>query len=88
MQRLQAPTVFDQAARQPVEQFGVRGTSAQPAKVAGCIDEADAEMRLPHAVGQDARRERIPGRHQPARERQSALGFGSIGRQLESARSG
>jgi hypothetical protein len=62
------PTGFAELNRQPVEQFGMRGTIAHDAKITGGIDQATAEHFLPHAIDGDARHQRVIGREQPLRE--------------------
>src|SRR5688572_16748393 len=54
LQGLETPVVFDQRGREVVEEFGVRGRGAARAEVAGCGDDAAADVVLPEPVGGDA----------------------------------
>ena len=48
-----------QLSGQPVEQFGVRGTTTHEAEIAGRVDDARAKVIVPQTIGQHARRQRI-----------------------------
>ena len=65
-------------AGQPIEQFGMRGTPAHVAEVAGSIDDARAEMVVPEAIGQNAGRQRIVGMRDPLGQLQPPLPLGRI----------
>ncbi len=71
------PSRADELAREPVEQFRVRGFCAVDAEVAGGFDDARAEVALPDAVGHHASSERVLGRCKPFRESLPAFGVGS-----------
>ena len=59
MQLFEAPAVRDEAAREPVEQLGMRRRLAELAEVARRADEPAPEMVLPDAVDDHAGGERI-----------------------------
>jgi len=72
MHRLHAPAILDEAPREPVEQPGMRRLVAQRAEVVGGGDDSLSKMPAPHAVGHDARRERVLAAGHPARELETA----------------
>jgi hypothetical protein len=76
MHRLDRPAALDEAAGQPVEQLRMGGRLSQAPEIARRAHEALPEMVLPEAVDQDARRERMLGGGQPARELQPAAAGG------------
>ena len=67
----QAPAVFHECRRQPVEQFGMCRLVAEAAKVARVRRQPATEMLLPQAVHQHARGERIFRRSNPVRQRRA-----------------
>ena len=79
VQRFQPPAVVQQAAREEVEQFGVRRRAAEEAEVARGVDDPGTEVVLPHAVGEDAGREWVALGRDPARERQAPFALGRVG---------
>ena len=56
---LDRPAAFDEAARQVVEELGVRRGIARRSEVVHGPDESGAEEPVPDAIHEDARRERI-----------------------------
>ena len=72
MHRLDIPTPGDEAAGQPVQKFGMRGTISKKTEVVGAGHDSRAEMPVPDPVHQDAGRERMFRIHQPARQFQSS----------------
>ena len=60
-----ALTRIDELARQPVEQFRVRGQLAELAEVVGAGHDAAAEVVLPEAIDHHARRQRVVLRRDP-----------------------
>ncbi len=62
---LDAPAVFHEFSREPIEQFRMRGSRAVCAEVAGRADQPFAEMILPDAIHHHARGERIRRIHNP-----------------------
>ena len=65
MQLLDGPAVVDEPGGEPIEQLGMRGLLAHDAEVARRADQAFAEVMLPDAVHDHARRQRIIGAGQP-----------------------
>ena len=72
MQPLDAPPVFHELRRQPVEQFGVRGPFAGHAEIVDGPDDATSEVVLPDPVHHDSRGERMVRPRQPASESETA----------------
>lgn len=68
MQRLEAPAIGQQASGQLIEQLGVTGTGTVRSKNIGRSDDAHAEVVVPKAIDQDARRERVFRTGDPLRE--------------------
>jgi len=62
---LDAPSFFDELARQPVEQVGMGRALAARAEILGRLHQADAEMLLPEPIDDDACRERMSRRRKP-----------------------
>jgi hypothetical protein len=60
--------MLDKIDGEPVEQLDVGGGIALAAEVAGRGDDAPAEVVLPQAINQDARRERMIWLREPARQ--------------------
>ena len=77
----------DEVARQPVQQFRMRGLAAARAKVARRPDDATTEVPVPDAVHEDARRERMivvdqpPGQLEPTARALGNRGQVGAGRQ-------
>ena len=71
---LHVPSGVAEARGQPVQELGVDGPLALPPEILRRRGEADAEEHLPEAVDRDARREGVPGRHEPAREAETVPG--------------
>ena len=63
--RLDLPALGHEFARQPVEQFRMRGRLAADAKVIGRRHQAAAKVELPETVDEYARRQRMIGPRQP-----------------------
>jgi hypothetical protein len=68
VQLLQAPVVFDEVDRQPVEQLRMRRRFALQAKIFARANQARAEIRLPDAVDDRPRRGRTFLIDEPLRE--------------------
>ena len=77
MHPLELPAVREESARKVVEQLGVRGLAAEEAEVARRIDDTGAEVMLPGAVREHARRERIIVARNPLCEGETAFPFSS-----------
>ena len=76
MYGLNIPPPGDEAASQPVQKFGMRGTISKKTEVVGAGHDSLAEMPAPDPVYQNAGGERMFRIHQPARQFQpSALLF-------------
>jgi hypothetical protein len=69
---LAAPAAGDEVARQPVEQFRVRGRLAGGAEVVGRGDQAGAEEFAPDVIDGDAGGQRVVRRDKPAGEVEAA----------------
>src|SRR5579875_3826331 len=65
---LEAPAVFDELDRQPVQQFRMRGWVAYSTEVTGRADDAGPEMMLPQTIDQHASRQWIVLACQPTRQ--------------------
>src|SRR5262245_1395287 len=59
------------------------GAAAVESKIVRRIDESDAEVMMPDAIDDDARRQRIAWIGDPAGEADASRGFGRIGGELE-----
>ncbi len=59
MQLLDRLPAVAKLGSQPVEQFGMRRLLAHPSKVAGCCNDATAEVVLPDAIDNAAPSERV-----------------------------
>jgi hypothetical protein len=59
--------------REPVEQFGMRGSGSHEAEVVRGGDEALAEVLLPDAIHDHACGERVAGARNPLREAEATL---------------
>ncbi len=57
--------------RQPIEQFRMAGRLAELAEIAGRRHQAPAEMILPDAIDDDARRQRMIRARQPIGQRRA-----------------
>src|SRR5260221_8715256 len=68
MNGLLTPPLPDELAREPVEQFGMRGPRALRAEIVLAFDDPFAEVRLPDAVHGDARRQGIARIDDPSGE--------------------
>ena len=73
------PTVFNEAAREVVEEFGVAGWGGHVAEVVGGGDEAGAEVLLPDAVDEDARGHGVFGVGDSEGEREAATALVPFG---------
>ena len=73
MQWLHAPSAGDQLLREQIEQLGMRGALAVVAEVARRIHESAAEVLLPDAIRQHARRQRISRIPEPSCEGHATL---------------
>ena len=62
---LDAPALFDELGRQPVDQLRMDRAPAVLAHVAGCLHQPFSEVVLPDPVHHDARRQRILRARQP-----------------------
>ena len=71
---LEAPALRDEAPREPVEQFGVRGLVAELAEIVGRASDPAAEVILPDAVDDGAGGERVVGLGDPRSECGTAAG--------------
>ena len=71
---LEAPALRDEAPREPVEQFGVRGLVAELAEIVGRASDPAAEVILPDAVDDGAGGERVVGLGDPRSECGAAAG--------------
>src|ERR1043165_6224044 len=77
--RFEGPTALDEARREMIEQFRMRGWLAAHAEIVGRGDETATEMILPEAVGHHAGGERVIGPGQPLREFEPATALGAGG---------
>ena len=68
MHGFEALAILDEVGRQPVEQLRMAGSFSQVTEVAGRFDDAFAEMVLPDPVDDDARRQWVVRRGDPACE--------------------
>ena len=71
MHRLDLPAVRDQLGGQPIQQLGVGRRLAQLAEVVGGRHDGPAEVILPEAIRQHARRPRVSRVRQPIGQRPS-----------------
>jgi hypothetical protein len=85
VQRLERAAAVAKLGRQPVEQFGMRGSRAHPAKIARGGHDPLAEVVVPHAVHDAPPGERILRIGEPAGERRAAVALGVVGRQVKPA---
>src|SRR4029077_15229552 len=72
VQPFEPPAVLDKITREPVEQFGMRGTLAHCAKIRRCAHEATSEMVQPNAIDEHTRDQRIRATRKPACESEPA----------------
>ena len=79
VQALERPAVFAQAARQVVEQLGVRRLFSELAEIVGGAHQRLAEVPAPNAVGDDARGKRIAFADDPAGQVEAAARRGKRG---------
>ena len=75
VQVLERPAAFHKFRRKPVEQFRMRRLVAPESEIARRSDEALAEMVMPEAIHEDARRERIVAMGDPLGQRTATLAF-------------
>ena len=80
MEGFERPAPFTKLARQPVEEFGVRGGRTPKPEIVRRGNEPTAEEALPDTIHNHPRRERIGIRHQPPCQRQPAATRTSSGR--------
>ena len=71
-ERFDGPAVVGELKGEVVEQFGMAGKFAGPAKVIGGADEAFAEEVFPNPVGHDAGGEGVVGIGNPSGELESS----------------
>ena len=65
MDVLEAPTVFHQLDREPIEQFGMRRPIALHSEIVRRRHNAAAEMLLPESVNDHASGQRMVGPREP-----------------------
>ena len=59
MQSFDLPAMLDEVRGQPVEEFGVGWLVALGAEIVRCFDNPFSEVRLPDAIDDDARGQRV-----------------------------
>ena len=79
MQRFPMPALALQLAGEPIEQLGMGGPLAVVAEIARRPHDAAAEMIMPKAIGQHARRERIFGIDDPTGQSLAPLSLRGVG---------
>src|SRR5262245_55952754 len=70
--RLDGPTLFDEAMREPVEQFRMSGLFAAGTKIIWRLHDAFAEMEFPNAIDHHAGSQRVGRISQPTGELSAA----------------
>ena len=80
---LERAPVVPEPNRQPVEELGVRWLSTHAPEVVRRVDEAAAEVVLPHAVDDRPPGQRVVPVGDPPRERRAPLSFARVGIELE-----
>ena len=74
MKGFDTPILLHELGREPIQQFGVRGTLTLEAEVARVRGNALVKMMLPDSVHENARGERIPGIREQTRQGGTSTG--------------
>ena len=81
LQVLQAPTVLDQVAGQPIQQLRMRRLGAVLAEIVGRVDQPHSELMLPHAIDNHPGGQRVVRSGDPVCQSETPVPLRGVGGQ-------